>query len=281
MPDANRPAAGDPDGLSWLVAPDYEGMSRLVAARIADELRHQPDSLVCLATGASPQRAYELLAAQGQAEPALVAQARWLKLDEWGGLAMEDPATCEAYLRRCLLDPLRVPAERYAGWHSNPPDPEAECRRIAAWLDAHGPIDLLTLGVGANGHLGFNEPAATLQSGPHVARLAATSLRHSMLDQCQGHVSYGLTLGIGDILNARRILLLASGPAKAAQMLRLFAEPPSAEFPASMLHCHPHVTVFCDRAAAALLPPDLPGPARKPVLSNETPAPGTGAGFTP
>jgi len=244
-----------------VVAPDYEGMSREVAGRIAAELRRQPDSLVCLATGVSPLRAYQLLAIEGQANPALVARARWLKLDEWGGLPMDDPATCEAYLRRTLIDPLGVPPDRYIGWHSRPADPQAECRRIADWLRANGPIDLLVLGIGVNGHLGFNEPAEHLQSGPHVARLADSSMQHSMLGQCEGVVSYGLTLGIDDILAARRILLLASGPGKASQMLRFYSEPPNPAFPASMLRRHPAVELYCDRDAASLLPAGLPGTA--------------------
>ncbi len=137
----STPQASPRNCLRWEVAADSEGMSRNVAARMAGELREEPASLVCLATGASPQRAYELLAAEGLENPALVAHARWLKLDEWGGLAMDDPATCEVYLRRALLDPLQVPAERYMGWHSQTPDPKAECRRVAAWLREHGPID--------------------------------------------------------------------------------------------------------------------------------------------
>lgn len=254
----STPQASTRNCLRWEVAADSEGMSRSVAARMAGELREEPASLVCLATGASPQRAYELLAAEGRENPALVARARWLKLDEWGGLAMDDPATCEVYLRRTLLDPLQVPADRYMGWHSQPPDPQAECRRVAAWLREHGPIDLLILGIGENGHLGFNEPAEHLQSGPHIAKLAPSSLRHPMLDHSAGQVSYGLTLGIEDILSARRILLLASGGHKATQLWRMFEGPPSPEFPASMLLTHPAVTVLCDRAAASLLPPGLP-----------------------
>lgn len=280
LPDKAGPAAVRPVRPCLVVAADHEDMSRRVVARMADELRQQPDSLVCLATGASPQRAYELLASAGQADPALVARARWLKLDEWGGLDMDDPATCEIYLRRTLLDPLEVPPARYMGWHSNPADPQAECRRMADWLHTHGPIDLLILGIGENGHLGFNEPAEHLQADPHIAHLAPTSLRHSMLDQCRGTVSYGLTLGIGDILAARRILLLASGPQKAAQLLRLFSGPVTADFPASMLLVHAAVTVCCDTAAAALLPPDLAVDSPDSFGPNTYAAPATGAATT-
>ena len=166
---------------------------------------------------------------------------------------MDDPATCEHYLRRLLLNPLAVPPERYCGWESQPADAEAECRRMAAWLAVHGPVDIQVLGLGENGHLGFNEPAAQLCATPHVARLSAVSLGHSMLGPSRGRVAFGLTLGIGDILAARSILLLVSGERKARQLQRLVTGEISPEFPASLLRRHRAVTVFCDAAAASLL----------------------------
>jgi galactosamine-6-phosphate isomerase len=250
----------------WHFHPDEESMSVAVAARMASEVRLKGNSLICLATGASPKRTYELVAAHARAEPDLYAQARWVKLDEWGGLAMDDPASCENFLRRVLLAPLAVPPERYFGWESQPADAAAECRRVAAWLTLHGPIDIEVLGLGENGHLGFNEPASQLQPGPHVAQLSSASLAHSMLGRRRGRVAYGLTLGMEDILGARRILLLVSGRRKARQLLRLATDEISPQFPASMLRLYPAVSVFCDAAAASLLPRDM--------LQSPTPLPG-------
>ncbi len=245
---------GPPRDWKWHLHPDAETMSRAVAARLADELRPKRNSLICLATGSSPQRAYELLVAHARAEPDLYEEARWLKLDEWGGLAMDDPASCEHFLRRLLLTPLAVPPERYFGWESQPTDPAAECDRVAAWLALHGPIDIQVLGLGKNGHLGFNEPTRQLQSGPHVAILSPASLSHSMLLQSKGRVAYGLTLGMDDILRARQILLLVSGRQKAPQLRQLVTGEISPLFPASLLRCHRAVSIYCDAAAAALIP---------------------------
>jgi galactosamine-6-phosphate isomerase len=128
---------------------------------------------------------------------------------------------------------------------------------MAAWLAAHGPIDLNILGLGRNGHLGFNEPAAALQAGPHIARLSRASLRHSMIGNTHGRVRYGLTLGMGDLLRSREIVLLVNGPHKAAQLHRLLTGHVTPRFPASFLRLHPALTIFCDRAAAALLPLSL------------------------
>jgi galactosamine-6-phosphate isomerase len=232
-------------------------MSEAAAERLVGEMRIRPTALVCLATGSTPTHTYERLVARARTEPEVYAQVRWMKLDEWGGLAMDDPATCEHYLRRLILTPLAVPSERYFGWESQPADAEAECRRVAAWLAAHGPIDIQVLGLGENGHLGFNEPAAQFQARPHVARLSPASLGHSMLGLSRGRAAYGLTLGMDDILGARRIMLLVTGERKARQLRRLATGGISSEFPASLLRRHRAVTVFCDAAAASLLPPEL------------------------
>lgn len=231
-------------------------MSEAAANWLAEEIRTGRSPLVCLATGATPTPTYERLIARARTEPEAFARTRWMKLDEWGGLAMNDPASCEHYLRRLILAPLAVPPERYFGWESQPVDPEAECRRVTAWLNAHGPIDILVLGLGENGHLGFNEPASQFQFRPHVARLSPVSLNHSMLGSSRSRVAYGLTLGMDDILAARRIVLLVTGKRKARQLHRLVAGEVSPQFPASLLRRHSAMSVFCDTAAASMLPPE-------------------------
>lgn len=241
----------------WRRHDDPASLAAAVADRVAGELRAKPDLLLCLATGASTLRTFELLAAHAAREAALFARARWIKLDEWMGLAPDDPATCESFLQRVLLRPLSVPPDRYCGWDGRTTDPAAECGRVAAWLEREGPVDLQILGLGANGHLGFNEPGTAVDSGPHLSRLSVTSLSHTMLAKAGGPVSFGLTLGLGDILRSRRILLLVSGAHKAAQLQRLASGGESPDFPASFLHRHPAVTVCCDTAAAAGLPEKL------------------------
>jgi galactosamine-6-phosphate isomerase len=230
-------------------ATDHEAMSQLAVAQIVAQLRTKPDSLLVLATGSTPHRAYQFLADQGRAEQGLCDQMRILKLDEWGGLTMDDPATCEAALRATLIHPLRVDAERYCAWQSDPPDVDAECCRIARWLREHGPADLCVLGLGINGHLGFNEPNDHLRPHTHRAQLSKESMGHSMLRQARAQPAFGLTLGISDILASSKILLLVSGKSKHAQLCRLSQPEISPSFPASFLWLHPRVTVCCDEAA--------------------------------
>lgn len=232
------------------VASDYEGMSREAAEWVVRAIRRKKDALICLATGESPARVYALLCEQYRADPKLFAEVRFVKLDEWGGLAMTDPGSCEAYLQRAILRPMKIPRSRYFAWNSAPKDPAAECERVAGWLAENGPIDINILGIGKNGHLGLNEPAAALREEPHVEQLAESSFKHTMLSVREGTVSYGLTLGMGDILRSRSIVMLASGASKAQPVQRMLSGAVTSRFPASLLALHPQLHVFCDEAAA-------------------------------
>jgi galactosamine-6-phosphate isomerase len=230
-------------------AADFEAMSRAAADDVAAAVRRTPDAILCLATGGSPSRAYDLLAEAGRREPGLFARVRAVKLDEWGGVAMDDPCTCEVYLREKVVGPLGIAPERYLAWETRPDDRDAECRRIAAWLRAHGPIDVCVLGLGANGHLGLNEPGASPDSGPHVESLAESTRRHPMLALARNRVDFGFTLGMADILKSRKVLLLVGGAAKAEPLRRLVTGPIGPEFPASLLRRHPDLAIHCDAEA--------------------------------
>ncbi len=226
---------------------DYETMSRRAADWLIERLRAKPNALFCAASGSTPDRAYQLFVEHRRTEPTLFSQLRLIKLDEWGGLPMSDPSTCETHLRRVLVVPLGL-AERYFSFDSVAPG-EEECDRIADCLCRQRPIDACVLGLGLNGHLGFNEPGETLQPHAHVAKLSETSLTHVMLDQSRSRPSYGITLGMADLLQSSEILLLVSGAAKRAALRRLLSEEISTQFPASFLHLHPNVSLLCDAAA--------------------------------
>lgn len=229
---------------------DYEEMSRRAAKYLHGKVHEKPDLVLCAATGQTPTRAYEVFAQSWDAHRAAVGRLRVIKLDEWGGLPPDDAGTCEAYIRRYLLDPLSIRADRYTGFRPDAADPQAECERVAAILDEQGPVDVCVLGLGVNGHLGFNEPGTSLQPHPHVASLSQASLNHPMVRHAKDAVRYGMTLGMGDILHARSVLLLVNGAHKREPLRRLMTGPVTTEFPASFLWLHPDVTCICDADAA-------------------------------
>jgi galactosamine-6-phosphate isomerase len=230
------------------IFPDHEQMSIAAANWLLNRLgRKQKDStLVCLATGATPMRAYELLA---QESKSVFQTVEILKLDEWGGVPMSHPATCETFLRKTLVEPLGLES-RYMGFNSEAMDLPSEILRVRSWLESRGVIDYCVLGLGINGHIGFNEPADFLTPHAHIATLSRESLGHSMVAALEKKPAYGLTLGVGEIMASRQILLVVSGASKAAPLQRLLSPKISTHFPASLLHLHPRVTILCDRAAA-------------------------------
>jgi galactosamine-6-phosphate isomerase len=184
-------------------------------------------------------------------EPELFRSLRILKLDEWGGLEMNDPSSCEGQLRDYLIEPLGVSSARYISFTSNPANPPAECARVGRLLKEEGPIDLCVLGLGMNGHIAMNEPAASLQPWTHIAQLAESTLRHPMLTGSRTVPTYGLTLGMAEILSSREILLLVSGTNKREPLKCLLKREITTNFPASLLWLHPNCTLLCDREASA------------------------------
>ena len=233
--------------MRFTVLPDREALDRKAAALIWEAARAKPDLLICLASGGTPTGTYALLAAA----PEQLARARYIQLDEWAGVGPDDPASCANYLQRTVRGPLAVPPERWIGIRGDAPDAVAECRRVAAALEAAGPIDLCILGLGLNGHLALNEPAESFDPFCHVATLTERSRSHPMLAETTDPVRQGLTLGLGDILRARRILLMISGTAKRTPLARLAARRVTPALPASFLWLHGDAVCLCDRDAAA------------------------------
>jgi galactosamine-6-phosphate isomerase len=230
-------------------ARDYDDMSRLAAQAVLRDVRKKPGLLVGIATGDSPTGTYERLARARKTRPSLFARTRLLVLDEWIGLAKGHPVACATYVRERIMGPLGIPESRRQGFRSNAPRREAECRRVGAWLERNGPVDLCILGLGRNGHLLMNEPAAAFEPSVHVAVLAASTRRHPTLRAHGFEPRHGYTLGLGDVLRSRRILLLVSGRHKRAALRAALAGRVTPKCPASFLWLHPDVTVIADRAA--------------------------------
>jgi len=227
----------------------YEELSQKAKDLIIQEIENKKDLLLCTATGGSPTETYDLLAHEYKDKPYLFTQLRILKLDEWGGIPMQHPATCESYLQAHLLQPLQISNSRYNGFYSNPQDPLQECIKIQNKLEQEGPIDLCILGLGMNGHLAFNEPADFLHPHCHVATLSAMSLEHPMASEMQDKPPYGLTLGMADILHSKMILILINGPQKKTIVSKFLSQKITSLVPASFLWLHPNVICLISKDA--------------------------------
>jgi galactosamine-6-phosphate isomerase len=196
---------------------------------------------------------YRLLAEDPEFRPG---QLRALGLDEWHGLPRDHPATCRYFLQQEVFVPWGIAPARQFTFQADAPDPAAECRRMAEILDREGPMDLCILGLGRNGHLGLNEPADALCPHAHVAELAPLSRSHRMLADQAVRVEKGMTFGMQDLLDARRILLLVTGSGKQEVCHELLHGEVRPAIPATYLRTHDNVDVLLDQSS--LHPPKSP-----------------------
>lgn len=226
----------------------------LAADTIEAAVRARPDAVLGLATGSTPLLTYrELIRRHDAGVGPSYDQVRCFTLDEYVGLPAGHPESYRTTIARELTDSLGIPAERVHG-----PDPTEEHLASAgeqyeAELTAAGGVDLQILGIGSDGHLAFNEPGSSLVSLTRIKTLTEQTRRDNArffasIDEVPRHV---LTQGLGTILRARHLVLLAIGAGKADAVAAAVEGPLSASCPASVLQLHPHASVLVDDAAAA------------------------------
>lgn len=226
-------------------------MAEEATRMIVEGLEADHGLLLCAASGETPTKTYARLAEEFKSGPDRFSRLRIIKLDEWGGIAMSHTSSCESYLRDHVVEPLQVDDSRYFACQADPRDAQDECLRMNRIMEDEGPIGICLLGLGLNGHLGFNEPAESLQPCWHVAELSRITLSHPMVADMDLKPSFGLTMGIADILASDKIVLLVEGRHKQDALSTLMSRAVTPRFPASFLWLHRNVTVLCDRAAAA------------------------------
>jgi glucosamine-6-phosphate deaminase len=224
---------------------------RLVGRHIAELAGRRPDLVLGLATGSSPLPVYADLRRRVADGTLSLAAARAFLLDEYVGLPPGHPASYRAVVARDLEPGLALASVDAPDVHG--PDLLAACDAYEAAIDAAGGIDLQLLGIGADGHIGFNEPGSSLGSRTRLKTLTEQTRRDNArffasLDDVPRHV---VTQGVGTILRARHLALLAFGSAKSAAVAAAVEGPVTAMVPASALQLHPHVTIVLDDAAAA------------------------------
>jgi len=231
------------------IVDNYDVMSGAAAEVILGELGRKPDMLMCTAGGKSPSGTYGFLAGKYREYPELFDRLRIIKLDEWGGISRDNPQSCEVYLQEKIVKPLHIKEERYISFDSNPKKPEEECTRIATCLKQNGPVDVCVLGLGLNGHIAFNEPGNFLQPHCHIAILSERSMQHPMAIKMGEIPSYGMTLGISDILQSKKIIMLVTGSGKKEIIDRFLSGKVTSELPASFLWLHEDVICLVDKKA--------------------------------
>ena len=232
------------------VVADDVALASTAADFISDRVRTQPDAVILAATGQTPMGCYAELARRAPSGRFTASRLRVVQLDEYLGVADDDPRSLYGWTRRAVLDPLAIGPERTIRLVGDDPDPDVACLAYDAEIAAAGGIDLAILGLGPNGHLGFNEPPTVADAPTRAVRLTPESLESNARYWTSADVpAEALTCGMNHILAARQVLLLVAGSHKAPIVGRVLRSAPDPWLPATWLHAHPNATLLADRAA--------------------------------
>ncbi|MCI9483908.1 MAG: glucosamine-6-phosphate deaminase [Clostridiaceae bacterium] len=238
--------------MNIIVCRDYEEMSRKAVELVAESLRETPEGLVSFAGGDTPLGTVHTFAEQVNAGAIDISRAHYVSLDEWVGLSDTDEGSCGLFNRVELLGRLEKP---FAGVHvinGAAADIEAERQALNDYIAKYGPLTASVLGIGMNGHLGFNEDGIDFESDAHITPLSDVTKR--VMCKYFGekfHPEYGISQGIRQIMAAKRVILIANGAHKAEILSRAVRGEVTNSVPASILQRHPDCYVVADTAAAA------------------------------
>ncbi|MDT3428342.1 glucosamine-6-phosphate deaminase [Paenibacillus forsythiae] len=222
---------------------------------VASLLHSNPKAVLGLATGSSPIGVYERLVQMHRKGLVSFSKASSYNLDEYVGLPVEHPESYRSFMNKHLFDHVDIDLSRTHVPNGNAKDLEAECLAYDRMLESEGPVDLQILGIGSNGHIGFNEPDASLSSGTHVVDLLPETREANarFFPSIADVPRQAITMGVGSILKARQILLLVRGAEKAEAIRNAVKGPITTQCPASLLQSHPNVVVLLDEGAGQWL----------------------------
>ncbi len=223
-----------------------------IAELWSERLRSNPGLRQCLPTGKTPNSVYAEMAKRVKSGKTSFAESTGFLLDEFGGLSPEDPGSCNRMIRDELINHVDLPESSFHLLNAQSHDLEQTCREYDQKIGA--PLDLVILGIGQNGHLGMNEPGSDIDSltrkvelHPQTIQASARYLTHNNLP------TWGVTLGLRQIFQAREVWLWANGASKAEILKQAISGPLTTDVPASLLQKHAHCTFFVDRVAASAL----------------------------
>jgi glucosamine-6-phosphate deaminase len=233
----------------------YERLSDRAAEIVSAQIRGKPNSVIGFATGGTPGGLYKRLIREHRERGLDFSKIVSFNLDEYIGLGPDHSQSYHSYMWDHLFEHVNVNPSRMYIPDGLADDMEQYCRWYERRIDEYGGIDLQILGIGANGHIGFNEPGASLASRTHITKLAQKTIEDNarFFTDEEDIPRRAITMGIGTIMDADKIILLASGKNKADAIRATLEGPVTAMVPASVLQMHPEVTVLLDTEAAGAL----------------------------
>lgn len=238
--------------MKLIVEKDYEEMSKKAAGILVEEIKNNPSITLGLATGSTPVGMYKEIIKRYKKEELDFSNVKSVNLDEYVGLDGSSPSSYRYFMNENLFDHINIDKANTHVPDGKADDLEVSTKKYDKLIDDIGGVDIQILGIGTNGHIAFNEPAGELSVGTSVVDLTENTISDNarFFDTMDEVPKTAITMGIGSILKAKKIILLASGENKKEIIKRLLeSDTVSTELPASFLLLHPDVTVIVDEAA--------------------------------
>ena len=237
------------------ISDSYEAMSAAAARVVFDLVNTKPDAVLGMATGSTPLGLYQELVRLHREEGLDFAQVTTFNLDEYVGLRSDDPHSYHHFMHEHFFRHVNIPDANTYIPSGTTVNHEAFCAWYEERIGERGGIDMQILGIGSDGHIAFNEPGSSLRSRTRLKTLARQTIEDNarFFDRVEDVPVYAITMGVGTILEAQHVLLLANGAAKSSAVARAIEGPITSMITASALQLHPSVRVFLDRAAASEL----------------------------
>ena len=244
-----------------IVTKAYEEMSMEATKIVAGQMYLKPESVLGLATGSTPLQMYKQLIAVHETVGLDFSRARSFNLDEYIGLAPENPQSYHYFMQQNFFSRINIKPENIYIPNGMAEDIEAEGKYYDSLIDQMGGIDLQVLGIGQNAHIGFNEPDVKFEATTHKVKLDEETIQANarFFADAEEVPRYAISMGIKTIMLARKVILLANGRNKAEAVCKAVCGSVSPAAPASILQLHRDVTVIVDQEAAAKLPPEVLG----------------------
>lgn len=234
-----------------------EELASFAADHLIETIRSNPNGLMCLATGSTPLLTYQLFVSRLREQRVDYSNFHFIGLDEWVGIPDSNPGGCHYFLQEHVLKPLVVKNKNYHLFNGLAADLRTECLTMDEQIRKWNGIDMMVVGIGMNGHIGFNEPHSNPDQHAYLADLTETTRQVGQKYFVEKtELSKGLTLGLKHFFESRQVLMLANGSHKADIIRRTISDPISMEIPATQIRRHQNAYLLLDTEAAAQLNDD-------------------------
>ncbi len=240
--------------MNTVIASSFDLASEILKDKIINLINKKPDSLICLAGGDTPLKLYGKLIEAEKKGKVSFENCRFISLDEWVGIGRETLGSCAETLYKNFYEKINVKNDNINFFNGKAKDLDLECQKMNEFISKNSGIDIIVLGVGINGHLGFNEPFCKDDNLAFISNLSETTISVGQkYFKNNIELKYGITLGMNQIYESKNIFVLAAGSKKSNIIKMALKEKPSNYIPLSLLQNKTNATLYLDREAASKL----------------------------